>query len=83
MACIEVPKIALPTLGLGLSIGITLPALSLDPKFCCKLPLPAIATPPIPLGLNLVPAAVTTAINVYIAAVNTYVNALQFKCPKE
>ena len=83
MACIALPLPTLPTLSLGLTLGLDIPQFSFDPILCCKiLPFPLV-TPPIPLPTFVFNPAVIATINTYIAAINAYHDALSFDCPLE
>lgn len=83
MACIDLPLPTLPTLTLGLTLGIAIPQFTFDLELCCKiLPFPLV-TPPIPLPTLVFNPAVIATINTYIAAINAYHDALTFDCPLE
>jgi hypothetical protein len=83
MACIPLPKVALPTLPLPLTIAPTFPTFSFDPELCCKLPIPPVATPPVPLPAGTVNPAVVAIVTTNMAIVQKFINSLAIPCPKE
>lgn len=87
MSCIAIPTIALPELPFPLTISPpALPSVDLSIDFCCKLQLISFA-PYIPLGAVVLAipgaAAFVASINVYLAAIDTYIDALPLSCPKD
>ncbi len=84
MACIPIPELPNPTLGLGLSIEPpSLPSFSGDVDLCCKILSFNIVPPPLPLPPFALNAAVTATLNNCIAAVQAYIDALPLDCPSE
>lgn len=82
MPCITTPTLPVPQLPAPLSLALpTLPGISVDVPFCCKLPLPPVAIPPIPLPAILLNPAVIATLNGYIKAAVEYISAIPFECP--
>lgn len=84
MACVILPSVAPPTLGLGLSLlPPALPSVSFNANLCCKILQFSIVPPPIPLPPLVLNAAVLAALGPVFAAINTYLDALPIDCPLE
>lgn len=82
MACLPLPKASVPSIA-PLSVSATIPALAFDPDLCCKIPIPQVATPPIPLGPGILNPTVLAVIQSQLAIVVGFVNSLSIPCPKE
>jgi hypothetical protein len=84
MACIPIPTVAPPTLGLGLSLlPPALPSINFGADLCCKLLQFSIVPPPIPLPPLVLNPAVLAALGPVFAAINAYLDALPLDCPLE
>lgn len=84
MACTPLPTPPpLPPLPGGISLSPTIPTPSFDPSLCCKLiAFPTVPPlPPLPPGIWN--AGVAAALGAILAAIETYLDAQPFNCPKE
>jgi hypothetical protein len=82
-ACVPIPSVSLPELPTGISIAPALPAHTFDTELCCKLlpwadNLPAAQLPP-----GIINPAVMVAINTIIQQVQSYIDRIPLRCPRE
>lgn len=83
MACIELPKPAIPKLPSPFSIAPpALPSVSVDASLCCKL-VQFTGKLPITLPAATFNPTVIKLINAAIDVINDYKLALPLKCPLE
>jgi hypothetical protein len=83
MACIAAPPLPLPPpLPAGVTIPIYTPPTLPNLGLCCKIILPSIPLPFQTLTIPF-PAAIVTALNGYIAAIQAYYDGISASCPLE
>lgn len=85
MACLKLPVPPLPPLPLPFNVAPPpLPPIpSIDLQFCCKLPLPFPPLPPIPFPPIVINPGVILLINAAMLVIETYLDALEVRCPRE
>lgn len=84
MACIPIPELPQPSLPGGITLGADLPVIDIDAKLCCKLA--HFSSPPTSIAVLVTPtalAAAAVAVRAGIQAIQAYVDAIPFKCPRE
>ena len=83
MACIPLPKAAVPTLPSPLSVDPPAVSLEFQAGLCCKL----LSLPPASIAIDLPPGVINAAaialINQNLAAIQTFLDSLPLDCPKE
>jgi hypothetical protein len=83
MPCLPIASLPIPELPFPLTIGPPIIDIEFDPKLCCKLlPFPLVV-PPIPLPPGTLNPAIVAVIQAQLASMNTYFDALPFKCPRD
>jgi len=82
MKCDLIPTLPSPVLSGGLTIAPTLPSGSFSGELCCKILSFEVAIAPIPLP-PLVITAAAPGLQIAIAAVQAYIDALPLRCPRE
>ncbi len=82
MKCDLTPTLPNPILGGGLTIAPTLPTPSFSGELCCKILTFDVAILPVPIP-PLVISGVITGLHAAIEAVQTYIDQLPLRCPRE
>lgn len=83
MACISV-ALEFPTLPSPLSLTPpSPPPINVSLQLCCKKPILAASTPPVPFAAAILNPTVIAIINAQLALAEAYIDNLPIKCPRE